>query len=113
LQLGESGVNTIKSFDASSFSTRIAAEVDFNPEKLLSDYILKSTARFTQFALISVYEAIADAGLYINPSQSKRYGICIGTSRGGAMELVKAYEVWKKQSDQEMYAYDIGSFASC
>jgi len=39
LQLGESGVNTIKSFDASSFSTRIAAEVDFNPEKLLSDYI--------------------------------------------------------------------------
>jgi len=82
---GKSGVSKIESFDASDFSTRIAAEIkDFNPE----DYIDKKEARrmdrFVQFAVAASLNALQDAKLKIGEdAEPDRCGVYVGSGIGG------------------------------
>jgi 3-oxoacyl-[acyl-carrier-protein] synthase II len=82
---GKSGVSKIESFDASDFSTRIAAEIkDFNPE----DYIDKKEARrmdrFVQFAVAASLNALQDAKLKIGEDvDPDRCGVYVGSGIGG------------------------------
>lgn len=63
LTSGRTGVKTISLFDASSFPSRIAAEVkDFQSPSFLSSRELKAYPRQTQFALAAVGLAMGDAG---------------------------------------------------
>lgn len=64
LLAGESAVDFIQAFDASSFPTQLAAEVrDFEPEKFLSARQQKIYSRMTQFAVAAGKMAVEDAGL--------------------------------------------------
>ena len=82
---GRSGVAPISLFDASGFSTRIAAEVKgFGDEALETDRkLLKFANRSHRFALGAAEEAIRDAGIAPTPQTSERWGCAVGTGMMG------------------------------
>src|SRR5207237_2538276 len=80
---GESGVDFIRSFDASGFPVRIAAEVkDFDPSAVASPKEVRKLERNVLLALAAAREAVADAALdgTYDPS---RVGILLGSAIGG------------------------------
>ncbi len=81
---GVSGAAPITRFDASKFKTRFACEVkDFNP----LDYIEKAEARrydlYTQYALITVAEAVKNAHISFDQLNRDRIGVIWGSGNGG------------------------------
>ncbi len=84
LVAGESGVGPITVFDASVFTTRIAAEVkDFNADELIGKKEARRMDRFAQYALVAAREAIADAALPTDQEFKNRVGAVVGTGIGG------------------------------
>ena len=105
LVAGESGVGPITVFDASAFTTRIAAEVkDFDSDVLVGKKESRRMDRFSQYALVAAREAIADAALPEDQAFKDRVGATIGTGIGGIQtfwyESVKAAQNgnWVKTS---------------
>jgi 3-oxoacyl-[acyl-carrier-protein] synthase II len=81
---GKSGAAPIQQFDAALFKTQFACEVkNFNAE----DYIDKKEARkldqFSQYALVSASEAMADAALMESNPNVDRIGVIWGSGIGG------------------------------
>jgi 3-oxoacyl-[acyl-carrier-protein] synthase II len=65
---GRSGVRAIESFDASELPTRIAAEVrGFDPLAFMDAKQSRRSSRFAQLAVAATLEAVADAGLDLEP----------------------------------------------
>ena len=81
---GKSGAAPISLFDASLFKTKFACEVkNFNVE----DYIDKKEARkldqFSQYAIVSASEAMADSALIESNPNLDRIGVIWGSGVGG------------------------------
>ncbi|MCG6952137.1 MAG: beta-ketoacyl-[acyl-carrier-protein] synthase family protein [Betaproteobacteria bacterium] len=85
LLAGRSGVAPVTLFDASGFSTRIAAEVkDFDPRALIDDRkLLKYANRSHGFALAAAEEAMRDAGIRPTAEDAARWGLSVGTGMMG------------------------------
>ena len=105
LVAGESGVGPITVFDASGFTTRIAAEVkDFNADELVGRKLSRRLDRFAQYAFVAAKEAIADAALPEDQDFKDQVGAIIGSGIGGIQtfwyESLKASQVgnWTKTS---------------
>lgn len=84
LKAGVSGAATITKFDAEKFKTQFACELkNFNVE----DHIDRREARrldpFTQFAMVSTAEAMADSGLDLEKIDLSRAGVIWGSGIGG------------------------------
>lgn len=85
LKAGRNGVGPITLFDASAYTTRIAAEVKgFDPSEYIDSRQLRRMDRFVQLAAAAAKLAIADAGLEITDANRDRVGICIGSGIGGS-----------------------------
>jgi beta-ketoacyl-acyl-carrier-protein synthase II len=82
---GRSGVEPISIFDASGFSTRIAAEVkDFDASALGADRkLLKFANRSHRFALGAAEQAMRDAGIAPTAATATRWGCSVGTGMMG------------------------------
>jgi 3-oxoacyl-(acyl-carrier-protein) synthase len=83
-----SGAATIRSFDASGFPVRIAAEVKDLPaaavERAIGDRkLLKLANRSHRFALVAAEQAFADAGIRPTPETAKRWSTVVGTGMMG------------------------------
>lgn len=97
---GTCGIQQIKAYDPTPYSTRIAGEVrDLNLDHLPEFNKQKRYPRTAQYALYCAYHAIERAGL--TPTELSQAGTYIGTSLGGTPELETAYEYfytghWKK-----------------
>jgi 3-oxoacyl-[acyl-carrier-protein] synthase II len=85
LQSGRSMGAPITIFDASGFSTRIAAEVKgFDARAVIDDRrLLKFANRSHAFALAAADQALADAGIRPTPATSARWGLSVGTGMMG------------------------------
>jgi 3-oxoacyl-[acyl-carrier-protein] synthase II len=79
---GVSGIDFIKSIDASKLSVKIAAEVkNYNPAELgLDASTIRRTDKFTQYALIAANQAMDESKLTVAP---ERLGVYIGSGVGG------------------------------
>jgi len=82
---GRSGIRPITLFDATSYQTRIAGEVDgnFDPEGRVNPKELRRLDRYQQFALVAAGEAMSDAGLDYPPENPYRSGVVVGSGMGG------------------------------
>ena len=81
---GKSGVAPISLFDATGYSTTIAAEVkNFDPLQFVDKKELKKMGRFIQFALAASHFAFQQAQLEITPDLGERTGVFIGSGIGG------------------------------
>lgn len=89
LLAGKSGVGPITQFDASEFSTRIAAEVrDFDPLIYIDRKEVRKMGRFIQFAIAATDEAMKSSGLLVTPENAERVGVYIGSGIG-AFEVIE------------------------
>jgi beta-ketoacyl-acyl-carrier-protein synthase II len=82
---GRSGAASISLFDASGFSTRIAAEVKgFDDTTLVADRkLIKFANRSHRFALAAAEQAIRDAGIAPTSATGERWGCAVGTGMMG------------------------------
>ncbi len=81
---GVCGVAPITQFDASSMKVKLAAEVKgFDADALLGKQEAKRMGRFTQFAVVSAREAMADAAFDIQAADPDRCGVIISSGIGG------------------------------
>jgi len=90
---GKSGVDKITHFDASDFSTQIAAEVkDFDPENWLDKKQIRRMDKFIHYAVSAAKMAYDDANLIIDKEKDNfEIGVAIASGIGGI-------ETWEDQS---------------
>ena len=87
---GKSGIEKIKSFDASGLAVQIAGEVkDFNPSDLLPKDVVRKTDAFMQFAYLAAEEALKQSDVEIVP---ERTGIIMGTAMSGLSTIAFTQE---------------------
>jgi 3-oxoacyl-[acyl-carrier-protein] synthase II len=84
LKEGESGVGYTTIFDASSFPTRISAEIkDWDVSRTGEDpRIWPHRARHTQFAVAAAKQAAASSGILDSQLDPRRFGVYLGSGEG-------------------------------
>lgn len=81
---GVSGAAPIQQFDASKFKTQFACEVkNFNVEDFIDRKEARKLDQFTQYAIVSASEAMADAGFDLEKLNVDRAGVIWGSGIGG------------------------------
>jgi 3-oxoacyl-[acyl-carrier-protein] synthase II len=94
---GRSGVDFIRSFDASGFPVRIAAEVkDFDPSTVASHKEARKLDRYVLLSLGAAREAVADAKLD-GAYDPARVGILFGSAIGGFLSVMDQAEVLRER----------------
>ncbi|MFZ3583748.1 beta-ketoacyl-[acyl-carrier-protein] synthase family protein [Loktanella sp. DJP18] len=84
MQAGTCAIGPLDIRDVDRLQIRIGAQVrDYDEAAHFSRQDLTLFDRFTQFALISAAQAMAQAGLIIGEATAHRAGVILGTSGGG------------------------------
>src|SRR5512134_3301840 len=79
---GRSGTSAIAGFDASAYTTRIAAEVkDFEPSEFMDLKDSRRTDRVVHLAMAAARQAVA--GIDFDRLDRDRIGVVIGSGIGG------------------------------
>jgi 3-oxoacyl-[acyl-carrier-protein] synthase II len=98
---GESGIDFIRSFDASGFPVRIAAEVkDFDPSGVASPREVRKLDRNVLLALAAAREAVDDARL--DGFDPARVGIVFGSAIGGFIGIMEQSEVLRERGPERV-----------
>jgi 3-oxoacyl-[acyl-carrier-protein] synthase II len=81
---GKSGAAPIQQFDASKFKTQFACEVkNFNVEDFIDRKEARKLDQFSQYAMVSASEAMADSKLMDSDPNVDRIGVIWGSGIGG------------------------------
>jgi 3-oxoacyl-[acyl-carrier-protein] synthase II len=99
---GRSGIEFIRSFDASGFPVRIAAEVkDFDPSGVASPREVRKLDRNVLLALAAGREAVDDAG-FDGAYDADRVGIVFGTAIGGFLGIMEQHDVLRDRGPERV-----------
>ncbi len=79
---GESGVGPISLFDVAGYRVQFGGQVHWEPENegIANPKDLKRLDRFTQFAIASAKDAVADSGIDFSREEPCRCGVVIGSA---------------------------------
>lgn len=88
---GVSGAGPITKFDTTNFKTKFACEIKgFNPQDFFDRNEARKYDPFTQYALVSVEEAVANAGIDFDKLNKNRVGVIWGSGNGGIYSFQEA-----------------------
>lgn len=92
---GKCGVKPITCFDASAFTTRIAAEiVDFDASSAFpSPKDARRTDRYAQLAVFAAHQALLDSGLDLNKINRDEAGVFLGSGIGGLHTIEEQHTI--------------------
>jgi 3-oxoacyl-[acyl-carrier-protein] synthase II len=98
---GQSGIDWIRSFDASDFGVRVAAEVkDFDASGVASPKEVRKLDRNVLLALAAGKEAVENAGL--NGFDPSRVGIVFGSAIGGILGIMEQSNVLRERGPERV-----------
>lgn len=84
MKAGKSGAAPITKFDTSKFKTTFACEVKgYTPSEHFDVKEIRKYDPFSQYALVAVREAVADAGINFEELNRDRIGVIWGSGNGG------------------------------
>lgn len=106
LKNGTSGIRRVSRFDSAAFPTRIAGEVDFDPNRYFDRREARKMDRFVQFAVACSRMAVEDAGISgkFDPDRS---GVIFGTGIGGITSLVEQHELFREKGPERVSPFFI------
>jgi len=86
---GKSGIDSVKSFDVTEYSSKVGAEcLDFNPGEYMDPKEARRNDRYTQFAVAASRLALKDAGIEdTSKLDADRFGVLIGSGIGGMLTI--------------------------
>ena len=91
---GKSGACKITAFDASEFTSRIAAQVnDFEASDYLSPKEIRRSDRFVQFAMAAASMAVEDSKIDLQSVDPYRVGSVIGSGIGGIHTIERDHKI--------------------
>jgi act minimal PKS ketosynthase (KS/KS alpha) len=94
LSEGRTATRGITFFDPTPFRSRVAAEIDFDPEAHgLSPQQIRRMDRAAQLAVVATREAVTDSGLELSELDPRRIGVTVGSAVGATMGLDQEYRV--------------------
>src|ERR687895_756854 len=106
---GESGIDFIRSFDASGYPVRVAAEVkDFETPDVVSPKEARRLDRNVLLALAAGKEALDDASLD-SQYDPERFGILFGSAIGGFLGIMQQHEVMQERGPDRVSPYFLPS----
>ena len=107
---GRSGIATISHFDASQFSTRIAAEVrNFDPANWFEKKDIKKMDSFIHYSVAAADFAMKQARLEIGPDLSERTGVFIGSGIGGFTIIEREHQAFLEGGPRKISPFFIPS----
>jgi 3-oxoacyl-[acyl-carrier-protein] synthase II len=110
---GRSGVRKITHFDASSYYSRIAAEVpDFDPTDYMDSKTAKRLGRYAQFALAASQIAVEDSGIDFSQEDPYRVGVFIGTAIGGGDVIERQHIIFLEKGIKRIAPYTVFSVST-
>ncbi|MHC5907768.1 beta-ketoacyl-[acyl-carrier-protein] synthase family protein [Streptomyces sp. S6] len=91
---GRTATRGITFFDPTPFRSRVAAEIDFDPEfHGLTPQEVRRMDRAAQFAVVAARGAVTDSGINLDSYDPYRVGVTIGSAVGATMGLDQEYNV--------------------
>jgi 3-oxoacyl-[acyl-carrier-protein] synthase II len=106
---GESGIDFIRSFDASGYPVRVAAEVkDFETPDVVSTKEARRLDRNVLLALAAGKEALDDASLDSH-YEAERVGILVGSAIGGFLGIMQQHVVLQERGPDRISPYFLPS----
>jgi 3-oxoacyl-[acyl-carrier-protein] synthase II len=93
---GISGAKLISKFDTTNFKTKFACEVrNFDPLQVIEKSEIRKYDLFTQYALISVHEAVANADINFETLNKDRIGVIWASGDGGVSTFEEQFAEYK------------------
>ncbi|MEV6771790.1 beta-ketoacyl-[acyl-carrier-protein] synthase family protein [Nocardia sp. NPDC051030] len=94
LSAGRTATRGITFFDPTPFRSRVAAEIDFDPEAHgLTPHEVRRMDRAAQLAVVAARGALADSGLDTEAFDPYRIGVAVGSAVGATMRLDQDYKI--------------------
>ncbi len=107
---GTSGVTLLDRFDASAFTTRIAAQVkDFDADRFVPPKEQRRMDRNCRYALAASRMAVEDAGIDLAKLPPERGGVAIGSGVGGLETLEDQAEVLRTKGPRRLSPFTVPS----
>ena len=105
---GQSGIDTIKKFDVSSYDSQIAGEVKgFNGDDYLPRKDARRMDRFSQFAVSASIMAFQDSQINLDKLNHERSGVILGSGIGGISTFEEQHEVLMSRGPQKVSPFFI------